>query len=159
MADNLIKRMGFIPDATPEDIQSEAVIHASELIKMLQKIRGMNADTVLQLLATAVRIGVLSDGQISQAETDLIRSVFQEISDCTEQELNQTISMIDHPLDNRSFKIVEDLFRMNNALGMEFINLIICFSYVDGQISDEVSEKLSEIVRNNMKIVEGDPVF
>ena len=154
MAEDLFKKMGFIPDATPEDIKYEAVVHASEIIRFLQKIPKMNADTMLHILATAVRIGVLADGKIDENERQLIREVFSEICDAPFAEV---MKVVDRPLDDRSYRIVEDLLKMSNALGMEFVNLIVCFAYADGVFEDEVSERLSAIVTENVRLVSGNP--
>jgi len=87
MADNVFKKMGFIPDATFEDIRDEAIVHASEVIKFLQKIPKMNADMLLHILAAAVRIGVMADGKIDAEERRLIKEVFAEICDGTYDEV------------------------------------------------------------------------
>lgn len=154
MAENIFKKMGFIPDATFEDIRDEAILHASEVIKNLQKFPGMNADMMLQILAAAVRIGVMADGRIDGQERRLIREVFAEICDGTNEEV---LKAVERPLDGRTYKIAEDLLKMSASLGMEFVNLAICFAYADGVFEDEVSEKLSELVTENVHLVSGNP--
>jgi len=154
MAENVFKKMGFIPDATFEDIRDEAIVHASEVIKFLQKLPKMNADTMLHVLAAAVRIGVMADGKIDAVERRLIKEVFAEICDGA---FDEVMKVVERPLDDRTYKIAEDLLRMSNALGMEFVNLSICFAYADGVFEDEVSQRLSDIVTANVKLVNGNP--
>jgi len=154
MADNVFKKMGFIPDATFEDIRDEAILHASEVIKNLQKFPKINADMILQILAASVRIGVMADGKIDEQERRLIKEVFAEICDGTYDEV---LKAIDRPLDDRTYKIAEDLLKMSTSLGMEFVNLSICFAYADGVFEDEVSQKLSDIVTENVHLIQGNP--
>ena len=150
---NIFKQVDFMPGATTEELKDKAIQHAGELMSVLNNIPNMNDMVFIKIFSAGIRIAV--DGKINDREMELITAFFNEI--CTGVPTETFTEIIEDPVDDRAYKIVEDLFQMSPQIGMSFCNFIMCFAYVDGVFEDEVSQKLSDIVTNSINIFVGTP--
>ena len=152
---NLFKEMNFMPGATLEELKDKAVGHAIEILAAISNVPNMTDYAMVFVLCTGIRIGVLGDGVINDKERTIITGFFDRI--CSDTPIENLMELIDVPLDERSYKIVADLFDISTTLGIQFCNLIMCFAYADGVFEDEVSQELSDIVTRNASVYVGTP--
>ena len=151
---NLFNKVEFMPGASEAELLAKALQHAQELYKLLYRIPGMNDNVFIGFICSGIRLAVMDDGIFSEQERGFVHKFFAELLDDYPRMLDD---LIGGAIEELQYKLVKDAFNIGTFAGMELCNLIMCFAYLDGKFEDDVSQRLSEIVKSSANVFPGTP--
>ena len=131
----------FMEGASEQEFFDAAVENAKKLSNL--EAEGLQKNVITSLLAWAIEIGTMDDDEISEQENRMIKYVIEKTyPDCFDTIMDQVNASI-----GVDFTLIK-LSQLNQMAGPDimvpFLNLILCFAYVDGVFDETTANRLAQ---------------
>ena len=114
----------------------------SSMGELLEAFDSMEDQFKFGLIVTGAKLGVAGDGALNRQEKELINEVFGDIWNGPIEEVYDFICA---DVTENEYKLVETIAKLNNPVGMSFLYYVLSFAYIDGEIDDDIANKLDKI--------------
>ena len=129
-----------------EEISDLTLQAFAELVNELKE--KLNENALFSVLLIGAKLGVANDsGELNDKEKALVDHTFGKI---VTTNIEQVYSLIGEGLDGSEYGFVENLTRLGNDIALPFLHLILGFAYIDGEVNDEVLDKLDGLFGMNL---------
>ena len=132
--------------ADKETITQMALESSYDLIMALEDA---GDNTRFAACLVAAKLGVAGDGTISDEEKELIEEVFGRF---VKSPISQVIALIGEEIEEKDYEVVQMFTKLGNDVAMPLLHLILSFAYIDGEIEDDVAQRLDGIFGMNLLV-------
>lgn len=114
----------------------------SSMGELLEAFDSMEDQFKFGLIVTGAKLGVAGDGILNRQEKELIDEVFGDIWN---RPIEEVYDFICADITESDYKLVETIAKLNNPVGMYFLYYVLSFAYIDGEIEDDIANKLDKL--------------
>ncbi len=132
--------------AEKEEIISTAL---SSLGELLNAIDHMDDQVKFGIMLVGAQLGVAGDGVLNSQEKELIDEVFGRIWNGS---MSEIYDMVGVDIQESDYDMVQNVIQLGNPVAMPFLYYILSFAYIDGEIEDDVAERLDGLFGMNLLI-------
>lgn len=135
--------------ADKEEITATAFSSLGEIIEALEGKDGFGDKFLFAIMILGAKLGVAGDGIINDQEKELIEEVFGRIWNGS---IDEIYELIGTEIEDSDYTLVEVLTQLGNVVAMPFLNYVLSFAYIDGEIEDDVAERLDNLFGMNLMV-------
>ena len=139
-------KMNYMPGATEEEYFERALEQTKELMILLNILKkfGLDDQGLLNLVISAVTIGVMDDGVLSDQEERMIRYVFDELLPDLVEDIVNLVQVVEL---EEAWERLSGLKSLKlDEMVLSAINLAITFALVDGEIEEDVAQTMLGLI-------------
>ena len=129
-----------------EDLKTDARENLEKLILGAQA-QGQNLQAAVMMSLSCADIGLENKSELTEPEKSLISAVFHPLLNMTDDELYDILC---RPSDPQLDVILPAVSKLGNTVAIPVLHLVLCFAYADGEISDELAQKLENYLGVNL---------
>ena len=98
-------------------------------------------------MVLGAKLGVAGDGVINAQEKELINEVFSKVWNGS---MDDIYNMLGSDIEDNEYNMVRKLTQLGNDIAMPFLYFVLSFAYIDGEIEDDVAERLDGLFGMNL---------
>lgn len=98
-------------------------------------------------MVIGAKLGVAGDGVINAQEKALINEVFGKVWNGS---MDDIYDMVGADIEESDYNMVQMLTQLGNTVAMPFLYYVLSFAYIDGEIEDDVAERLDGLFGMNL---------
>lgn len=132
--------------AEKEEIVATALSSLGELFEAIDQ---MEDQVKFGIMVIGAKLGVAGDGVLNSQEKELIDEVFGRIWNGSMEEI---YDMVGADIQESDYDLVQNITQLGNPVAMPFLYYTLSFAYIDGEIEDDVAERLDGLFGMNLLV-------
>ena len=121
----------------------------SSLGELFEAIDQMEDQVKFGIMVIGAKLGVAGDGVLNSQEKELIDEVFGRIWNGSMEEI---YDMVGADIQESDYDLVQNITQLGNPVAMPFLYYTLSFAYIDGEIEDDVAERLDGLFGMNLLV-------